>query len=395
MTGTEHGYPLAGLKVLDFSRVLAGPFAGRMLNDLGADVVKIEPPDGDITRLWGRNIAGIPGYYHQQNAGKRNICLDLRHPGAKALVYELVAQADILIENYRPDVMPRLGLGYEALREINPRLVMLSISGFGHNGPESRRPAYAPIVHAELGLIDRAARRSGLPMRDLPLSVADTNASLHGLIGLLSAVIMRERTGLGQHIDIAMVDATLVTDDQIHYELEDSESTLSLPNDIWQTGAGPILVSADFRFLWRLLTEKQVVSDPATAEMDLADKISTRRATVEAFMAGLPDWQAVEDAMAKVNVAWGQVRRGHDLREQATLKARGSIVDIDDRAGGVRPIVQSPYRFSGAKSGVRGPAPHRGEHNVEVLENWLGYSAAQVEALAADGLVQSEPQPAS
>ena len=132
--------PLAGLKVLDFSRVLAGPFAGRMLCDLGADVVKIEPPEGDVTRLWGKVVGGIPGYFHQQNAGKRNICLDLRAPGARELVFELVAHADILVENFRPDVMPRLGLGYETLRAINPRLIMLSISGFGQGGPESRRP---------------------------------------------------------------------------------------------------------------------------------------------------------------------------------------------------------------------------------------------------------------
>ncbi|MFB3105543.1 MAG: CaiB/BaiF CoA transferase family protein, partial [Pseudomonadales bacterium] len=218
-------YPLAHLKVLDFSRVLAGPFASRMLADLGADVVKVEPPDGDITRLWGRVIAGIPGFYHQQNAGKRNICIDLRADGAVELALELVRRADIVIENYRPDVMPRLGLGYAALQAVNPRIIMLSVSGFGQGGPESHRPAYAPIVHAEAGLLDRQARRGNIPVRDLPLSVADTNASLHGLAGILTAVIHREQTGVGQHIDIAMIDATIATDDQIHFDLEDSEDT--------------------------------------------------------------------------------------------------------------------------------------------------------------------------
>ena len=238
-------YPLHGLKVLDFSRVLAGPFAGRMLSDLGADVVKVEPPDGDVTRLWGRRIAGLPGYYHQQNAGKRNISMDLRAPGAVDLVTSLVAEADILIENYRPDVMPRLGLGYETLQAVNPGLIMLSISGFGQGGPESHRPAYAPIIHAEAGLMQRQTNRGGIALTDLPLSVADTNASLHGLVGLLSAVIMRQRTGKGQHIDIAMIDATFATDDQVHYAMEDAEDTAALPNDVWPTGAGPILLSAD------------------------------------------------------------------------------------------------------------------------------------------------------
>lgn len=379
--------PLAGLKVLDFSRVLAGPFAGRMLCDLGADVVKVEPPEGDVTRLWGKVVGGVPGYYHQQNAGKRNICLDLRAPGARELVLELAARADILIENFRPDVMPRLGLGYDVLKAANPRLIMLSISGFGQGGPESRRPAYAPIVHAEVGLLDRTHRRTGGQWTELPLSVADTNASLHGLVATLAAVILRERTGRGQHIDIAMVDATLVTDDQIHYELEDSEATMGLPNDVWTTGAGPILISADFRHLWRRLTADLGLAEPAGPDASLEDKIRLRREAVSAYLAGLPDWAAVESAMAAMNLAWGQVRAGAAMAEQPTVKARGSIAQIDDRAGGTRPIPQSPYRYSDARSEVRGPAPHRGEHNARVLGDWLGKTVAEVEALRSKGVV--------
>ena len=390
MAAADQSYPLANLKVLDFSRVLAGPFAGRMLSDLGADVVKVEPPDGDITRLWGKVLGGVPGYYHQQNAGKRDISIDLRAPGAKALVFDLVRKADILIENYRPDVMPRLGLGYEVLREINPRLIMLSISGFGRDGPESRRPAYAPIVHAELGLIARNTRRLGVKRHDLPLSVADTNASLHGLIGVLAAVVMRERTGLGQHIDMAMVDATLVADDQIHYELEDSEDSKGLPDNIWDCGAGPILVSADFRHLWRQLTGVLGIADTSPPGAALDVKIAARRAAATTFFTGLADWDQVETAMAAMNIAWGQVRNGADLRDQPTLKARGSILELDDRAGGTRPIPQSPYRFSAASSGVRGVAPHRGEHNHEVLAGWLGRTAVEVDALVAEGVLSAE-----
>ncbi len=384
------GYPLAGLKVLDFSRVLSGPFAGRMLSDLGADVVKIEPPEGDVTRQWGRVIAGVPGYYHQQNAGKRNISIDLRAPGARELVFELVRRADVVIENYRPDVMGRLGLGYDTLRQVNPRLVMLSISGFGAGGPESRRPAYAPIVHAETGLIDRAQRRAGGGRGDLPLSVADTNASLHGLVGLLAALIMRDRTGVGEHIDIAMVDATVATDDQLQYELEGSGASAPLPNDIWDTGAGPILVSADFRFLWRQLTAKVGVPEPDTADVDLPTKIALRREAVGRFMSALSTWAEVETAFARMNIAWGEVRRGAALREQPTLRHRGAIVDVDDRAGGVRPTGQSPYRFAQAKSGVRGPAPHRGEHNAGVLNEWLGMSPATVAELEAAGVLSHD-----
>ncbi len=384
----EQQFPLSGLKVLDFSRVLAGPFAGRMLSDLGADVVKVEPPDGDVTRLWGHVVGGLPGYYHQQNAGKRNICVDLRNVGAKALVLELVAEADILIENYRPDVMPRLGLGYDELRRANPRLIMLSISGFGQGGPESHRPAYAPIVHAEVGLMHRQAERAELPFSDLPLSVADTNASLHGLVGLLSAVIMRQETGLGQHIDIAMIDATLATDDQVHYALEDSEASGPLRNDTWETGAGPILISADFRYLWHLLTGQMGVNDPTSKDTPLAEKIRIRREIVGEYLANLASWTEVEEAMAAMNLAWGRVRTPMTLRDQPTIAARKAIVDIDDRIGGTRPITQSPYRFSGARSGVRGPAPHRGEHNSAVLVDWLSKSPVQISQLHSDQVLQ-------
>ena len=380
------GYPLEGLKVLDFSRVLAGPFAGRMLSDLGAEVVKVEPPEGDSSRLWGRMTAGISGYFNMVNAGKRSIAIDLRAPGAQELVLALVKQADVLVENFRPDVMARLGIGYETLAATNPELIMLSISGFGRDGPESQRPAYAPIVHAELGLIDRVGRQKGVQL-DLPLSVADTNAGLHGLVALLSAVIMRARTGLGQHIDMAMMDATLMCDDQLHFEIEDAEATRNLPPDMWETGAGPILVSVDFRWLWKLLTSGFGLVDPSTPEMEVETKIAARRAAVANFMGGLASWDEVEAAMAKMNLAWGRIRTGKALRDQPTIAHRQSIVDVDDRAGGTRPIVQSPYRFSQAVSGVRGGAPHKGEHTDEILRGWLGLSDKEIDQLAAQGIL--------
>ncbi len=289
---------------MDFARVLAGPFAGRMLSDLGADVVKVEPPDGDVTRFWGKEISNIPGYFSQQNAGKRNICIDLRADGSVDLVNQLVAKADILIENFRPDVMPRLGIGYEDLKKINPRLVMLSISGFGSNGPESRRATYAAVVHAESGLIFRNWQRSKTPYQDLPLSVADTNASLHGLVGVLSAIHMRERTGLGQHIDIAMIDATVATDDQMHYDLEESHDTGPLGNEIWETAFGPVLLSTDFRLFFRLLTKELGLKDPSTPEMDLQEKIDARRKATADFIATLDTYEKFDEAMKTINVAW-------------------------------------------------------------------------------------------
>ena len=359
------------------SRVLAGPFAGRMLADLGADVVKIEPPAGDLTRLWGAVIGGVPGYYHQQNVGKRNVCIDLTKPAGVDLVKRLASVADLVIENFRPGVMARLGLDYETLKSVREDIVLLSISGFGQDGPERHRPAYAAAIHAEAGLVRRQAR-GGRPPSDIQMSVGDTNAALHGLTAALAALLMRQRTGLGQHIDIAMLDAMLATDDQLHYGIEHSRHTAPSLSDIWRTGMGDVLIAGDFRHIWRQLATKMGVADPTPPEASLTEKIRLRREAAQAFFDGLDSREQVREAMAEMNLAWGEVRDSADVRESPTVQHRGSIADIDNRAGGTRPIVQSPYRFSNAESGVRGVAPHQGEHNADALADWLGSGAEEI-----------------
>ena len=385
--GGDMEHPLEGLKVLDFSRVLAGPFAGRMLSDLGADVVKVEPPDGDITRFWGKEIANISGYFHQQNAGKHNICVDLRSPKATKLVKDLVTQADILIENYRPDVMDRLGIGYESLKRVNERLIMLSISGFGKGGPESIRPAYAPVIHAEAGLIARSTKKDDVKLHDLPLSVADTNASLHGLVGILSALHMRHRTGKGQHVDISMIDATIATDDQMNYDLEDANGTAPMPNEIWDSSIGPVLLSTDFRLLFRSITKQFNVEDASNSEMRLEEKIKVRRDAVGKFLKTFDTKETFSSAMKSMNIAWGEVREPKTVRDQPTVIQRGAVTEIDDRNGGTRPITQSPYRFSSARSGVRGPASHRGEDFNEILKRWLSLDDNEIRQLRENDVV--------
>lgn len=373
------GFPLTGLKVLDMSRVLAGPFAGRMLSDLGADVVKLEPPEGDVTRLWGKEIGGIRGYFHQQNSGKRNLSVDLAQPAGVALAKALIATADVLIENFRPDVMPRLGLGYDTLQALNPRLIMLSISGFGGGNADSRRAAYAPIVHAEIGLVDRQAKISGAYPADIALSVADTNASLHGLVGLLSALYAREQSGVGDHVEIAMVDASVVTNDGMNYALD--EVRRPMPNEVYETAAGHLMLAGDFRFIWHQLHTVCGVQDGLTGEVELEAKIAARRAAAHTFLNETCAVRAaVIAALDKMNIAWGDVRDAGEVRELASVKARGTITEVDDRAGGSRPIPQSPYRFANLQAEVRGGAPHLGEHNSEVLSEWLGWSTEQIDS---------------
>ncbi len=383
--------PLDGVRVLDFSRIVAGPFAGRMLTDLGADVVKIEPPDGDGTRFHGRNVANIPAFFNYQNAGKRNICIDLAAPGAIDLVKDLVRLADIVIENYRPGVMRRLGIDYPVLAEVNPKLIMLSISGYGQDGPESKKPSYAPVVHAELGLMHRLAERNESPPGDLPLSVGDTNASLHGLVGVLAALHMRAQTGIGQHIDMAMLDATFATDDRVHFELEDMPDTI-VKGPIMKLEFGTVYIAADpeMRLVFKKLMRRGMIEDPTPPGADLATKIRARREAIDAVFARCETFDAFSELMDTLDLPWGEVRDPRTLRDQPTLAARNMLVDIDDRAGGTRPIANSPYRFSNASAGIRGPAAHRGEHNHDVLTDWLDLEPDDIARMQSTGLLKSE-----
>lgn len=381
--------PLEGLRVLDLARVLAGPFVGRMLSDLGADVVKVEPPEGDVTRHFGQRRGGQTGYYTQWNAGKRNISIDLRAEGGPELVRRMAAEADIVVENFRPGVLTSYGLDWEALSAENPGLVMLSISGFGQGGPESQRAAYAGIVHAESGWLARHGAAVDQPVADSPLSVGDTFAGLHGLVGLLSALRVKEQTGVGQHVDIAMLDTILATDDYQHWSF-DGIPMVNGGGEIWETSGGPIIVMGDFRWVWKSAVRFLGLDDPTPEGASLETKIATRRQAWADYLQSFDSQAEAFAALDRANLAWGRVKQGAEVHESPTLEHRNSLVEVDDRVGGTRTIVQSPYRFSSHESGVKGPAPLQGEHNVEVLAEWLSMSSAEVDALAGGGVLVTD-----
>ena len=383
------GKPLAGLKVLDLSRVFAGPVAGRVLADLGADVVKVEPPDGDVSRNWGRKIAGLSTYFVQQNVGKRNICVDLNHPDGQSIIKDLAAQADIVIENFRPGVLKAFGLDWEGLSAINPRLLMLSISGFGQVGPESRRAAYASIAHAEMGLIARGPELGSEGLHDLTFSAADVLSGLHGVIGIMAALRSRDTTGQGQHLDIAMLDAIGFSDDAIIFNL-DNHRAVATNGEVWEAVGGPVCLAGGFQWIWNQLSKVLGVPDPAGRDTELGTKIELRREATRNFFMNLPDRAALIAALDKANLAWGDVRKGGEVFTSPTIQARGSVVQVDDRAGGERPVFRSPYRFSALESGVAGPPRHRGEDNVGVLIDWLSMSAEEADARASTGAMLSD-----
>ncbi|MGY9075474.1 MAG: CaiB/BaiF CoA transferase family protein [Acidimicrobiales bacterium] len=381
-------FPLAGVKVLDFSRVVAGPFSTRILSDLGADVIKVEPPEGDLSRVLGRNINGLSGMFTQHNVGKRSVCVDLGEDGAAELMLALAAQADVVVENFRPGIMSNLGLGWEALSSVNPQLIMLSISGFGQVGPERDRAAYAPIVHAETGLLqrqqylDKTERPTGIG-----LSVADTVTGLHGTIALLAALGYAQRTGTGQQIDMAMINAMFFTDDYASTAIDGIEPFDGAGLILKATG-GPIMLAGDEKWLWRVLNTKGGVEDPTPPDADLHTKITLRREAIEAWLLSFADRQTLVERLDQLKLAWGEVLDHKEVFErQGSVKAREVLISVDDRGGGQRQVTNTPYRFSNADAAVRAPAPHRGEHNFDAITDWLGADTPDLEALHHDGVL--------
>jgi len=374
--------PLDGVKVLDLSRVFAGPIAGRTLSELGADVVKVEPPDGDVTRLWGRKTAGLSTYFTQQNCGKRNVCIDLNAEGGPELVARLAEQADVLVENFRPGVMAKFGLDWAALSARNPSLIMLSISGFGQEGPESQRAAYASIVHAESGILPAPVGKE-VPL-DLELSAADVLSGMHGVIAVLAALRARDVGGPGQHIDMAMMDAMTYSADVILNVLDGARRKESLNGEVWHTVDGPKMLTGGLRWIWHQLSNTAGLVDMTPADADISEKIAARRQIITEHLCALPDRAAVIATFDTANLAWADVRECAEVRESPTLVHRESIVQIDDRAGGTRPVIRNPYRMSGTDFSATGVAAFRGEHNAEVLDEWLGTTPDEHTALGAD-----------
>ena len=382
-------YPCKDLRVLDMSRVVAGPIAGRILSDLGADVVKLEPPEGDVTRVWGQRRHGLSGFYTQQNAGKRNVCVDLRVDGAADVVKQLAAQADVVIENFRAGVLDRLGLGYEALRVVNDDVIVLSVSGYGRGGPDSHRAAYAPSVQAETGLLHRQAQFDEVRPTDPMLSIADNYSGLHGTIAVLAALRVRDQTGNGQHIDMSMFDAMIFTDDYAHHAV-DGEPVVRLGGDVYDTAIGPVLFAGQLRTVWNAL--KGQIDDPAPGDVPIPEKARKRKAAVEQWALSFADFGDLSAALDKAGLAFGVVRDQFDVVQSPTAVHRGTVAQIDDNGGTgtQRNVVQTPYRFSNAESGVRGAAPHRGEHNAEVLKEWAGLEEAAIAELTRRGVLKDE-----
>ncbi len=383
--------PLDGVRVLDLTRVVSGPVLGRILGDLGADVVKVEPPEGDVTRLWGHVRNGTPGFFLQQNASKRGMCVDLRVPSAAAVVIELARAADVLIENFRGGVMDRLGLGWSVMREVNPRLVMCSISGFGQSGPESHRPAFAAVIQAEAGFLHRQMGFDQRPPSDPIASVADYNAGLHGAIGVLAALVQAKATGVGDHLDIAMIDSMMATDDYMHFALDEMEP-VRLGGEYYQTGDDLwTVISGPTNQVFRDLAKTHGLVDPSSAEDGPKIKLVKRREALRTWIRSIPNRDSLIPLIEAAKLPWGALHSPTQAVQSPTAVHRGSVTTVIDSGGEERKLMQTPYRYAQSTTGARSRSPHLGEHNGEVLREWLGWELSRIDDLTEAGALLSGP----
>jgi crotonobetainyl-CoA:carnitine CoA-transferase CaiB-like acyl-CoA transferase len=395
--------PLDGIRVLDFSRVLAGPHAGRMLADLGADVIKVEPPDGDLTRYTFPRINSIASYFTQQNCGKRNISLDLTQPEAVDLLVELAARSDVVIENFRPGVMDRMGLGHDVLLRRNPRLVYASITGFGHTGPWQQRRAYAGVVQAESGVTELEGDSSGVYVNSV-MSHGDVYTGLECLAAVLAALYQREHTGQGQWIDLSMTETMLSVNEHAHWELVEHDTepeavasfqpgdypVLELANGRRVVIAGHPAPNGTFAQYTAAMGRPDLHDDPRLATT--ADRLRHHDVIVDAlrqWAATIDDEAEIEAALEAQGLAMGVLRSVREVGETDWADERSAVVAVDDRAGGTVLIPNSPWHFSDAVTGVRGRPAYRGEHNHEVLGGLLGLDDATIDRLDAAGVLSS------
>lgn len=374
--------PLQGVRILDLARVVAGPYVSRVLGDMGAEVVKVEPPEGDIVRLIAPgHDQGMSAFFHFVNIGKRAICVDLQKPEGLQIVHDLVRCCDAVVENFRPGVLDRLGVGWETIQELNPRTILLSLNGFGSDSAWSDRRAYAPIVHAITGILDDQSRYAGQPVAQINEAHADTTVSLHGTIALLAALRVAEATGVGQRVEVPMYDAVLATYSETNNALLTKPDDRTM-NPIYDAGPhGVIATAGAARLLWRLIATANALADPTPEGADLETKKALRHRAIEDWMSEQPTRQTLLDKLADAGVACAPVVPISEALTGPLAEERGLLVEVDDRRGGTRPLVRPPARFSAVRNEIRGRSATRGEHNHEVLSQLLGYDDERIAKL--------------
>lgn len=386
--------PLDGIRVVDCTRVLSGPICSRMLSDMGAEVVKIEAPEADILRSTPPIVGGFGSMFAQYNVGKKNVSIDLKRDGGPALLGELIARADVLVENFRPGVLARLDLDPERLRRAHPRLVVCSITGWGQTGPWASEPAYAPMIQAAAGTLAMNARLRGGRMRGDTMQHGDLYAGTMACQGILAALLQRERTGEGQHVDVSMAEALVYVNEHASAEIAGHDSSQGFPSwrfESYVLGDGQAvhvlgLPEQIFPLLAQGLPIPGALEDPRFASE--AARRENRDALVEVLdeaIAAIPDLEALRALLEGSPVVLVPVRTTRDLAETEWADHRDLLTD----AGPGLRVPTAAWRSRDTRIGTpTAQIARRGEHNASVLHDWLGRDADGVRRLEAAGVLQ-------
>src|SRR5262245_16959993 len=390
--------PLDGLTVLDLTRVLSGPYCTMLLADMGARVIKIEQPGkGDDTRGWGPPfLEGESAYFMSVNRNKESVTLDFKHPDGRAVLNRLIAKADVLVENFRPGTLARMGLDYASLGAQHPRLIYCSISGFGQTGPRRSEPGYDAVMQAEGGLMSITGAAEGPPFR-LGVAIADIVSGMFAAYGVVSALFARERTGRGQMVDVAMLDAVaaLLTYQAGNYFASGSPPTRLgnrhpsiVPYETFAASDGEFVLAVGNEDLWRRFCE--------VAELDLGERFATNRQRVTQYDEVRPLIAAALvvqpreywiERLTAAGVPCGSVRDLQEVFDDPQLAAREMIAQLEHAAAGPLKLLGIPVKLSDTPGAVRTPPPRLGEHTDAVLQGDLGMSAADITRLRTSNVV--------
>ncbi|ANN76117.1 CaiB/BaiF CoA transferase family protein [Bordetella flabilis] len=403
--------PLQGIRVVDFSRVLAGPHCSKTLHDLGAEVIKIEPPRPDISRGAYPRTEGMSHYYIQQNSGKRNLSLDLNFPEAREIAMRLCRDADVIVENFRAGTLAFFGLDYESVRQVNPGVVYASISGYGQNGPLSHRAAYAPTIHAECGFTSTFLNHLGDDLRQNrhdAFSHADLYTGLEAVIGILAALHRKRETGEGQHVDVAMAATILAVNERVHADLSGidmGDEPIAL-GPAWSpfftvatgeriTIATSVVSSLSFPLYTAAMRRGDLALDPRfVTPQARARNVDALYDIVQEWILTFESLEALDAQLDEAKLAFGVVRDINEFAASEWSQWWGAIEEVDDRTGGTLRIPGKPWRFSHDRLSHPGAPAYRGEHNAEILAE-LGIAPAQIRHLTEIGALTSDPSPQS
>jgi formyl-CoA transferase len=400
--------PLEGIRVLDMTRAMAGPFCTMMLGDLGADIIKVERPGrGDESRGWGPPFVGKPygpypgesAYFISANRNKRSIIINLKRPEGQDIVRQLVAKSDALVENFRPGVLDRLGLGYEELRSVNPRLVYCCISGYGSTGPYAAHPGYDFIIQAEGGFMGITGPEEGPPSRS-GVPIIDINAGMFSAVAILAALRARDVTGKGQLVDLSLLETqvallTNVASNHLVGGLEHRRLGNAHPNiapyeafparDRWfALAAGN---ERQWAVLCQVLGRPDLKDDPLFADNNarVANRPALRDVLDAAFQARDADEWLAEFRQA--GLPCGPINTIPEVFQHPQSEARGLTLEVAHPTAGRVRVPGFPYKFSSTPAQVRLPPPLLGQHTEEVLEDVLGFSQGELARLREEEIV--------